>query len=245
MNTEANSNPSETGREARKVVRQRLKAALATVDVETGVPYASLVTVASRMDATPIMLLSDLARHTGNLNTNPSASILFDATAENGDPLEGARVTLIGSIEKSDVEADSQRFLARHRNAAGYAGFADFGFYCLTVRAAHFIGGFGKIDTIADTEYLIDDGQASAFAAAEGDILDHMNADHGDAVSLYAEKLLGEEDGPWQMVGVDPEGCDLYEGGKLRRLTFETALDAPGQVRDVLVALARTARETG
>ncbi len=40
----------------------------------------------------------------------------------------------------------------------------------------------------------------------------HMNADHAEAVRLYATKLLGAEDGPWRLTGLDPEGLDLACG---------------------------------
>ena len=47
-----------------------------------------------------------------------------------------------------------------------------------------------------------------------------MNADHADAVRLYATKLLGAEDGPWRLTGLDPEGLDLALDDATLRLPF-------------------------
>ena len=44
-----------------------------------------------------------------------------------------------------------------------------------------------------------------------------MNEDHGDAIDLYANVLLGRQEG-WQLTGVDPDGADLRHGGGSLRL---------------------------
>ena len=41
------------------------------------------------------------------------------------------------------------------------------------------------------------------------EIIAHMNADHAEAVRLYATNLLGARDGEWRCVGCDPEGLEL------------------------------------
>ncbi len=59
--TEAQASP---GMAARTLVRRALKASLATLDTGTGHPYASLVTIATDVDGTPLFLISTLALHT-------------------------------------------------------------------------------------------------------------------------------------------------------------------------------------
>ena len=44
------------------------------------------------------------------------------------------------------------RFLALHPDAHVYAGFADFGFFELSIERVHFIGGFGRIIDIAPAD---------------------------------------------------------------------------------------------
>ncbi|MBX9925674.1 MAG: pyridoxamine 5'-phosphate oxidase family protein [Hyphomicrobiaceae bacterium] len=128
------------------------KAALSTLDASTGHPYGSLVTVATDGEGRPLMLLSRLARHTRNLDADARASLLFEPLGLTaGDPLAVARVTAIGRamrIDPADAAAIGDvrtRFLSRHPDAAGYAGFADFGWFRLEIATAHFIGGFGRI----------------------------------------------------------------------------------------------------
>ena len=118
---------------ARHVLRLAATASLGTLD-DDGAPFTSLVTVATTAAGEPILLLSDLALHTRNLKRDKRASLLLVAPGgEGGDPLAGARLTLTGTLARDDDPALRRRFLARHEEAAGYAGFADFGFYRLTV----------------------------------------------------------------------------------------------------------------
>ncbi len=55
-----------------------------------------------------------------------------------------------------------------------------------------------------------------------------MNADHAEAVSLYATRLLGMPEGEWRMTGVDPDGIDLRAGALRARLDFAERGDEPG-----------------
>ena len=74
------------------MIRTRGHAALATS--HGGWPYVSLVATACDVDASPLLLLSDLATHTKNLAAEPRVSLLFEATAGHADPLAGPRLTL-------------------------------------------------------------------------------------------------------------------------------------------------------
>lgn len=235
-------NTDSLGAETRSIVRHAKKASLATMNAESGGPFVSLATVATDMTGAPVVLLSDLARHTQNIKKDPRVSLLFDASGEDGDPLEGARVSLSGALEKSDSAHDKARFLERHPGAAGYAEFADFAFYRLEVSEAYFVGGFGRIHSIPATDFLIDQAQAKEFEQAEPGIIEHMNEDHGDAIALYATHLLAEPDGTWRMCGFDPEGFDLSLSGTVTRFEFPSPLAQPADARHALADLARTAR---
>jgi putative heme iron utilization protein len=69
-----------------------------------------------------------------------------------------------------------------------------------------------------------------------------MNADHREALALYATRLLGETEGPWRATGIDPEGMDLAAGDRTARLVFDAPIKTAGELRSVLVALAAKAR---
>ncbi len=77
----------DRGGAARRLIRGRDRAALATS--LAGWPYASLVVTACDSDASPLLLLSDLAQHTRNLVADPRVSLLFEDTGEHADPLAG------------------------------------------------------------------------------------------------------------------------------------------------------------
>ena len=227
---------------SRAIMRRALKASLATIDHETGTPYASLVTVAMHAGGAPLTLVSTLARHTKNLLNDPHATLLFDETGGCGDPLEGARVSVSGIMERTEDPKARARFLNRHPSAAGYADFEDFAFYALRGEGAHFVGGFGRINDLTAEELKTDVSDAAALLEEEMDIVEHMNTDHADAVQLYATKLLGARQGEWRFVSCDPEGCDLVSGETGLRLDFPHRVTTPQEARNTLVELARRAR---
>lgn len=246
-NTENQTDSDATGRtvsaaKARCLVRQGLKASLATLDRKTGHPFASLVTVATDPAGSPLILISTLANHTRNLTADPRGSILFDGTGGSGDPLEGARVSVSGRFNNAATPEARHRFLARHPSAKAYEGFADFDFYRLQIEGAHFVGGFGRILDFTADELTIDISDATALIKAEPEIVAHMNADHADAIELYATSLLDGPPGPWCFAGCDPEGCDLVLGEMALRLVFPDRVTSPQAVRKCLVALADEAR---
>ncbi|HEX9703287.1 MAG TPA: DUF2470 domain-containing protein [Rhodospirillales bacterium] len=230
---------SENALACRRMVRRAraamLSTALASAD---GWPYGSLVTVAGDADASPLMLFSDLSDHTRNLKDDGRASLLIEEAARLKNPQTGPRVTLVGRIDKTADDRHKRRFLARHPEAAMYAGFGDFHFHRMTVERVHFVGGFARALWFKAAEVLADAAQADAIAAAEPQILEHMNGDHGPAIDHYANVLLGRSGKGWQMTGIDPDGADLRLGGRQARLEFARALADRGQVREELVRLA-------
>jgi putative heme iron utilization protein len=223
---------------ARQLLRGLDRAVLATA--MDGHPYASLVLIATAPDGDPLLLISDLAQHTINLKRDPSASLLLDGTAGLDEPLTGPRVTLLGSAARVADAALLSRFVARHPSSGFYAGFADFHLYRVAVQRAHLVAGFGRIHWIERADLL--PPRLDALAAAERDIVRHMNEDHADAVQLCARVLLGQDGEGWILTGVDAEGADLRRGGTVARLAFATAVVDAQAARDELVRLVGKAR---
>lgn len=244
VNKAADETPSKAdlAADARYLTRRGLKATLATLGAGNGYPYASLITVATEASGAPIFLISGLAQHTKNLSLDPRASILFDGTGASGDPLQGARVTLIGRAEKTESEGVRRRFLARHPEAEFYADFPDFAFWRLAVEGAHYIGGFGRIFDLSPSELLIPTEGAASLLEAEPGIVEHMNEDHKDAIELYGTALADASPGPWRMTGIDPEGFDIVLDGAARRIPFAEPIATPTEARKEFVRLATEAR---
>ena len=231
---------------ARALIRSSDRASLATVARAgapgAGGPYASLVLFACDHDASPILLISRLADHTRNLEADPRAALLFDGTAGLASPLTGARATVIGRAQRSAEPRHRARFLARHFDAATYAGFADFAVWRVNIEHVHLVAGFGRIHWLAGREVAFEAGASAALARHETAIVAHMNADHVAALQLYAAKLLGRGGEGWTMTGIDPEGIDLRRAGEVARLSFDAPVNDPETARAELARLAKAAR---
>ncbi len=226
---------------ARRLIRGADRAALSTrLAAADGHPYGSLVLMSCGQDAAPLLLLSALAEHSRNLEADERLSLLMDGTAGHEDPLTGPRLTVLGRAKRTDDPAARARFLARHPAAERYADFADFAVWRMAPERAHLIAGFGRIEWLPATDFM--DRPEPALAEAEAEIVTHMNADHGDALDLYARRLLGLPGEGWRMSGIDPEGCDLRRGGHTARLEFDRRISGPQEARAVLVELAKEAR---
>ena len=66
--------------ESRRLLRSVRTATLATL-TGAGAPFATLTTIATDYDGTPILLLSKLAHHTGNLERDGRCSLLLAVLA--------------------------------------------------------------------------------------------------------------------------------------------------------------------
>jgi heme iron utilization protein len=238
----APAQPDDVARSARRLVRAALKGALATLDRETGHPYASLVLVATEPDGAPVFLISRLALHTRNLEKDPRASLLIDGTDGLGDPLTGGRLTVNGVARRSLSATAKRRFLARHPSAEAYAGFADFAMYSLEATGGHFIGGFGRIVDLPAAALATATDDAGALIEAEPGIVAHMNEDHADAVELCATVLAGAAPGAWRMSGIDPDGADLLHCTNCVRIDFPNRIRDATEARAMLVSQVQHAR---
>ena len=231
---------------AKTLLRSVRAAALATIDRNTGHPFASLVNVATDVDASPLILISRLATHTANLEKDGRGSLLF-VSGGRGDPLAHPRLTVLGRFvpvrrDDGDEPRMRRRFLARHPRSEVYAGFADFSFWRLAVVSAHLNAGFARAADLKAAEVLCDVSGAQNLIEAEESALAHMNGDHADAVRLYATRFLGADDGAWRLTGVDPDGLDLALADATLRMSFPRRVLSAEELRRIVVELAQAAR---
>jgi putative heme iron utilization protein len=226
---------------AKKLLREARSGALATLLVGSGDPYCSLVNVATAADGSPLLFISRLAVHTKNIMSDPRVSLLLNERKE-GDPLEGARVMLMGTAIPATEDAARRRYLVRQPEAEMFVGFGDFSFYRIELKGAHLVAGFGRIVDLKPADLLTDVSGAESLLKAEPEVIAHMNQDHADTCRLYATKLLGAPDGDWRCVGCDPEGLDLQRDRTGLRLAFPRRVTDPVALRQVLRHLAEQAR---
>lgn len=226
---------------AKKLLREGRSGALATLMAGSGDPYCSLVNVATATDGSPLLLISRLAVHTRNILADPRVSLMLDERKES-DPLEGARVMLMGRAAVTDKAEVRRRYLARQPEAEMFAGFGDFAFYEVQLNGAHLVAGFGRIVDLKGEDVATDIAGAETLVEAEPEIVEHMNHEHAETCRLYATKLLGANDGAWHCVGCDPEGLELQNGRLALRLPFPQRVTSPGVLRQVLKQLVEQAR---
>src|ERR1700704_2313752 len=224
----------DSGKVARSLLRRSRQGALATLMAGNGDPYCSLVNLASHPDGSPILLISRLAVHTRKILADPRGSLMLDERGA-GDPLEGARIMLAGRAEMAgndDVRNLRRRYLNAHPSAEAFADFQDFSFYRIRPSGTHLVAGFGRIVDLAPEEFLTPIDDAGAL----------LEADHRDAVNLYATRLLGAEAADWRCTGCDPDGLDMQADDQVLRLEFPERVTGPDELRKMLVRLVEEAR---
>jgi heme iron utilization protein len=229
---------------ARSLLRRSRQGALATLRAGSGDPYCSLVNVASHADGSPILLVSRLALHTRNILGDSRVSLMLDERAE-GDPLEGSRIMLAGRAEEAstdDLEILRRRYLNAHPSAETFVSFKDFSFFRIRPGGAHLVAGFGRIVDLKPEQFLTDISDAAALLEAEQGAIDQMNADHRDAMNLYATKLLGAGPADWRCTGCDPDGIDMQAGTTMLRLDFPRRIATPAALQQMLKEFAHQAR---
>src|SRR3954451_13673437 len=232
----------DIGRTVRRLMRRCTSVGLGTLECQGGPTYVSLAMVALDQDATPLLYLSDLADHTRNLSTDPRLSLLFDGTLASAVPLAGERATIQGRAERTSDRRLLGRYVARHPDAADYAGFRDFNLYRVSIERAHLVAGFGRIHWVPGDRVKLEEGRSETLLQSEREVIEHMNNDHADAVQLYAGRILGRAGSGWIMTGLDPEGCDLRRGAEVARLPFENEVHDTESARIELIRLVRRAR---
>jgi len=138
---------------ARFILREALYGSLAT-EGEGGYPFASLVGVVAMPDGAPVLLLSNLAKHTHNIRKDPRVSLLLAEKSKETDPLQVARLTVTGKVTLVEKEPVRARYLARHPEAAKYVDFVDFGFWRLSIERGHLVATFGRISDLTAEDLL-------------------------------------------------------------------------------------------
>ena len=208
-----------------------------------GHPFGSMMPYAVDGEGRPVFFISSMAMHTQNLLGNPRSSLLITQPDVSGDPLGASRVTIVGS--STHVTADQVRdlYLSRHENAKFWQDYSDFAFYRLEVSGVYFIGGFGVMGWISAEDYTT--AKPDPLAEAAMGIIQHMNADHAEALRQIAGHYIGEVVDEAAMTAVDRLGFHvrLKSGDRVygRRIAFIREVATRDEARSVLVEMVRHA----
>jgi len=235
--------------EARKFLRSTHSGILSTHSTRfEGYPFGSVAPFVLDHGCQPVILISNIAEHTKNIIANPKVSLLVFAGAE--DLQANARLTLLGEAASIDKNEDANlraRYLRYLPQAASYFDMHDFAFYRIKIQQARYIGGFGKMSWLSDTDLLSDMPTASSpLAEQETGIIEHMNADHAENLMNYCRHYHSVNAEHVQMLGIDCDGFDVNAsvGGNplLLRFDFNEQIHDAQSARAALVAMAKAAK---
>jgi putative heme iron utilization protein len=122
-----------------------------------GYPFGSVSPFIQDEAGCPIILISDIAEHSKNLQADPRCSLIMQPFAD--DMQSTGRVTVIGQAERltdADKAALAPAYLDLFPQAQDYFAMHDFRFWRIQPLKVRWIGGFGRvywIDAIAWTQH--------------------------------------------------------------------------------------------
>ena len=216
---------------------------------QPGFPFGSVMPYGLDDRGRPIFLISTMAMHTQNLQRDPRASLLVTQPDTGGDPLGASRVTLVGNvlpIAKSEVQPARELYLQRYENSKYWVDFEDFSFYRMDVVDIYYVGGFGVMGWVLASDYL--HAQPDPLADSTTEIIQHMNADHQDALILIARTFTGIDSQEAAMTSVDRLGFHVRlktpDGIRGTRIAFLREVRTPKEARAVLIEMVQQARQS-
>jgi putative heme iron utilization protein len=243
----ARSTPAE---EARTLVASTPQGVLASLTT-TGDPWGSVVTYGALEDGSPVFLVSRMAEHTRNLEGDPRASLVVAEPPNDENPLDRGRVTLAGRVsrpEGDDLAAARAAHLRAMPSAELYADFDDFLFFVLHVERVRWVGGYGRMDSATAEDYAA--ARPDPVAPHAASAVEHLNADHADALLDIGRALAGFPDATAvSAVRADRHGMDLAvetpRGTAWPRVGWAAPIEEAGGLRPASVELVKRARAAG
>lgn len=244
-------NPTRTSaaEEARTIAASTNTGTLATLTAQ-GDPWASMVTY-GLLEGDPVLCVSNLAEHGRNLTGDHRASISIIAATTDKDPLAGGRVTLAGRVFTpvgEQHEAARAAHMAAVPAAKYYIDYSDFALWVLKVQRVRWVGGYGRMDSATGTDYAAAAPDPVTPHAARA--IEHLNADHADALAAMARALGGYPDTETAVcTGADRYGLDLRlqtaRGLAYTRVGYAQPLQSIDELRSATVELTKLARQGG
>jgi putative heme iron utilization protein len=226
-------------RQARELFRAARSGVLSSHSVKfPGFPYGSALPHITDHQGCPVILISHLAEHTHNLQTDSRVSFLVSPS---GPYLQASsRAALLGNARALEAETSIQeRYLRFFPEHAQYLEMGGFHFWIIEPLQVRLIESFGSLHWIAGDTYLAHPGELPALEAS---VLEHMNRDHRDALVSYWRHAHGIEPQQPEMVGIDCDGFDVRNNDETMRFQFQQIITSGLQARAVLTALARAGR---
>jgi heme iron utilization protein len=231
--------------QARTIAAATNAGTLATLTAE-GDPWASFVAY-GLLGGSPVLCVSHLAEHGRNLTADSRASLSILADSNESDPLARSRITLAGAVHQpsaAERNTVAEAYLKAVPAGRIYLDFSDFTLWVLRVQRVRWVGGYGRMDSVTGEQYNAAAPDPVARAAARA--IEHLNADHADAMTAVARAFGGYPDTDHAVcTGIDRYGLDLRvhtpRGVAYARAGFPVQLHSADQLRSACAELARAA----
>jgi len=214
---------------------------------QPGFPFGSVMPYGLDDHGRPIFLISTMAMHTQNLQADARASLLVTQEDTDSEPLGASRVTLVGNVlpvPNAELAEVRKLYLELHANSTYWVDFEDFSFYRMNVIDVYYVGGFGVMGWVSAPDY--DRSQPDPLADSMAEIIQHMNADHKDALILLARQFAHLDSTEATMTTVDRLGFQVRlrtrDGMRGARIGFLREVSNPAETRKVVVEMVQQAR---
>lgn len=239
---------NENTKSALQLLNKESTGILSTHSIELeGYPFGSVTPYCLDKNFNPIILVSDLAQHTKNINADNKVSLTIAEEASESEKQSLGRLTYIGDAfriesETEDYKEISQIYLRYFPAAKHYFEAHNFYFYRIKCKRARYIEGFGKIFWIEKKDWDME----NIFTEEEQNrMISHMNVDHQEALRNYCSHFKGitiPEDDILNMVGIYQLGFDLIYKKQKYHFKFEDEVKDSTTAREALVAMAKESK---
>ncbi len=232
-------------KDARLMVRKADVGVVSTISQNLrGYPFGSVTPFMTDSQGKVYFYISDIAQHAKNLHKDSKLSLTIYNQAENGDQNETGRVTIVGDakpVAESEQATMLAKYVARFPSAQSYMKAHDFKMWQMDVVRVRYIGGFGKIFWLEQEEW--NQSKEPWEAQVETGVIEHMNEDHRDAMSIILHDMYGVNDDSPEMTGLLVDGCYFNSNQKSYFIPFANETTSSQDIRKELVALTHKARE--
>jgi heme iron utilization protein len=239
---------NENSKNALKLFSKESTGILSTHSNEIpGYPFGSVTPYCLDFNFNPIILVSEIAEHTKNMDRDSKVSLTLSESSLESEKQALGRFTYVADAERvkansEDYMSVSKIYLRYFPAAKHYFKAHNFHFYRLNLVKGRYIEGFGKIYWITQEEWKNNNIFSSD---QEMRILDHMNQDHGDSLVNYCRHLKGLNIDPktnLDMIGIYQFGFDILHGKQKLHFMFDDEATDANSAREILVKMAKEAK---
>jgi putative heme iron utilization protein len=223
--------PGEAGR---RFVRSQHFGVLSTLSQKfEGAPFGSLVDYITDQDGCPVILISALAEHTKNIESDPRVSLVVFTPGDNVQA--NPRLTLMGKAQHIGLDPAGHmrsRYLRYFPQAEQYLAL-DFSFHRIEIEQIRFIGGFGDVRWIDSSPFM---APANSLAEDEAGILNNINT-QPEALQSLCQPRFGALPVKVELTGIDCDGFDVRADEKLLRFEFGIPVLSAQDIKDAIESM--------